>query len=116
MKTFYYYENSRKRYSASYSAGEKIFYTVDYRVQQINFFGNRLFKWVTVASLSSMKKFHDIKEMLDIKVYDDHRIKSEARRAYTNPFLEYQGNLLSKPVVQSGRTIKLSYDKVKKSK
>jgi hypothetical protein len=90
MRTFYHYENSRKRYSASYSAGEQILYTVEYKVQQVNFFGNRLFKWIPMASLRSMKKFQDIKIMLDVKMQDDRAIKCESRRVYTNPFLEYQ--------------------------
>ena len=90
MKTFYHYENSRKRYTASYSAGEQILYTVEYKVQQVNIFGTRLFKWIPIASLRSMKKFQDIKLMLDIKIQDDRMIKCESRRVYTNPFLEYQ--------------------------
>jgi len=90
MKTFHYYENSRKRYSASYSAGDQILYTVEYKIQHINLFGNRFFKWIPMASLRSMKRFQDIKIFLDIKMQDDRMIKCESRRVYTNPFLEYQ--------------------------
>lgn len=90
MKTFYHYENSRKRYSASYSAGEQTLYSVEYRVKQVNVFGVRLYSWIPVASLRSMKKFQDIKYLLEAKIYDDNRIKCESRRVYTNPFLEYQ--------------------------
>ena len=90
MKTYYHYENSRKRYSASYSAGEQILYTVEYKVKQISLFGRRIFSWVPMASLRSMKKFQDIKIFLDVKMQDDRMIKCESRRVYTNPFLEYQ--------------------------
>lgn len=89
MRTFYHYENSRKRYSAS-SSGEQILYTVEYKVKQINLFGRRIFSWVPIASLKSVKKFQDIKIFLDIKMQDDRMIKCESRRVYTNPFLEYQ--------------------------
>jgi hypothetical protein len=93
MKTFYHYENGRKRYTASYSAGEQILYTVEYKVKQTTIFKKRIFNWVPLASLRSMKKFQDIKYLLDIKVYDDRMIKLESRRVYINPFLEYQEDL-----------------------
>jgi len=90
MRTFYHYDNSRKRYSATYSSGEQILYTVEYKVQQMNIFGTRFFKWIPMASLRSMKKFQDIKIFLDVKIEDDRMIKCESRKVYTNPFLEYQ--------------------------
>lgn len=90
MKTFYFYENSRKRYTASYNAGEQIHYTVEYRVKVMGLFGRSYYSWKEVASMSSMKKFDAIKPLLDIKMRDDLFIKAERRKITVNPFLEYQ--------------------------
>lgn len=97
MKTFYHYDNSRKRYSATYSSGDHtILYSVEYRIKQVNIFGIRFFSWVPVASVRSTKKFQEIRYMLESKLYDDNKIRSESRRVYTNPFLHYQSYLNNK--------------------
>ena len=89
MKTFYLYENKRKRYTATYSAAEQILYTVEYRVKKMTIMGKSIYEWREVASVRSMKKFQDIKHFIDAKVSDDMQMKSLSRRVYTNPFLEY---------------------------
>ncbi len=89
MKKFYLYENKRKRYTATYSAGEQILYTVEYRVKKMSILGRSIYEWREVAHVRSMKKFQDVKPYIDAKVSDDMQIKSLSRRVYTNPFLEY---------------------------
>ena len=93
MKTFYYYENSRKRYRASHSASGYIGYAVEYKVKGLNAFGKKFYNWVCVAEMVSKLKFKEVKPLIDKKVKIDREIKSSTRVINTNPFLEYMSEL-----------------------
>ena len=59
MKTFYYYENSRKRYRASHSASGYIGYAMEYKVKSVNVLGRKFYNWVCVVEMVSKLKFKE---------------------------------------------------------
>jgi len=93
MKTFYYYENSRKRYRASHSASGYISYAMEYRVKSVNVFGRKFYNWVCVVEMVSKLKFKEVKPLIDKKALVDREVKSNTRVINTNPFLEYMSEL-----------------------
>jgi hypothetical protein len=93
MRTFYYYENSRKRYRASQSAIDGTTYVLEYKVRSFNALGKTFYNWRPVVEMISKLKFKDVKPLMDRKVNVDREIKSTNRRTLTNPFLQYMAEL-----------------------
>jgi hypothetical protein len=93
MKTFYYYENSRKRYRASHSASGYIGYAMEYKVKSADVLGRKFYNWVCVVEMVSKLKFKEVKPLIDKKVMVDREVKSSTRVINTNPFLEYMSEL-----------------------
>lgn len=93
MKTFYYYESSRKRYRATHSASGYISYAMEYRVKSVNLLNRTFYNWVCVVEMVSKLKFKEVKPLIDKKARVDREVKSNTRVVTTNPFLEYMGEL-----------------------
>lgn len=93
MKTFFYYENSRKRYRAVQNHVDMTNYVLEYRVKNFNMFGKAHYIWKPVVEMQSKYKFKEVKPMIDKKVLVDREIRSLNRSTFTNPFLEYINDL-----------------------
>jgi hypothetical protein len=93
MRTFYYYENPRKRYKAMQTATEGTTYVLEYRVKNFNTFGKSFYTWRHVLDMISKLKFKEVKPLIDRRVNLDREIRTMNRKTYTNPFLEYINDL-----------------------
>lgn len=93
MRTFYYYENPRKRYKAMQTATDGTTYILEYRVLNFNALGKSFYNWRQVLIMVSRLKFKEVKPLIDRRVNVDREIRTMNRKIYTNPFLEYINDL-----------------------